>query len=101
MSTQPDPRIAELLQNIFSTSWTAMTALGLGKAATQGEISERFVDLSEVTELSIHVGYDAVSNACNDADELSKLLGVEIKSPIALELKPVFAKGQEEEEAQS
>ena len=89
------PRVAELLQSIFATSWTAATALGLGKTAKRAEMAEHSVDLDEVIELGLSVGYAAAGSVWSEAEELAKLLQVGIKKPISIEFKPVFAKEQD------
>ena len=86
-----NPRVAELLQSIYAVSRTAATSIGLGKAVDSAKDSQNFVDPAEVLEFSMEAGYDAVNKVCSDAEELAKLLNIELERPVSYQLKPVFA----------
>jgi hypothetical protein len=86
-----NPRVAELLQSIYSVSKTAATSIGLGKAVDSAKDLQNFVDPDEVLEFSLEAGYDAVNKVWSEAEELAKLLDIDLKRPISYELKPVFA----------
>lgn len=91
MNKSISPRVAELLQSIYSVSTTAATTIGLGKAVDSAKDLQSFVDPNEVLEFSLESGYDAVSKVCSDAEELAKLLDIDLKRPVSYKLKPVFA----------
>ena len=86
-----DPRVAELLQSIYAVSRTAATSIGLGKAVDCAKDSQNFVDSDEVLEFSLEAGYEAVNEVWNNAEELAKLLDIELKKPVSYRLNPVFA----------
>jgi hypothetical protein len=86
-----NPRVAELLQSIYSVSRTAATSIGLGKAVDSAKELQNYVDPDEVLEFSLEAGYDAVNTVCSDAEELAKLLDIDLEKPISYKLKPVFA----------
>jgi hypothetical protein len=86
-----NPRVAELLQSIYSVSTTAATSIGLGKAVDSAKELQNYVDPDEVREFSLEAGYDAVNTVCSDAEELAKLLDIDLEKPISYKLKPVFA----------
>ena len=90
-NTSINPRVAELLQAIYSVSRTAATSIGLGKAVDTAKDAQDFVDPAEVLEFSLDAGYDAVNRVCSDAEELAKLLNIELEKPVSYQLKPVFA----------
>jgi hypothetical protein len=52
---------------------------------------QNYVDPDEVLEFSLEAGYDAVNTVCSDAEELAKLLDIDLEKPISYKLKPVFA----------
>ena len=85
-----NPRVAELLQSIYSVSRTAATSIGLGKAVDSAKDLQSFVDPDEVLEFSLEAGYDAVNKVWSDTEELAKLLDIDLKRPISYKLKPVF-----------
>jgi hypothetical protein len=86
-----NPRVAELLQSIYSVSRTAATSIGLGKAVDSAKDLQNFVDPGEALEFSLEAGYDAVNKVCSDAEELARLLNIDLKRPINYKLEPVFA----------
>ena len=86
-----DPRVAELLQSIYTVSRIATTSIGLGKAVDSVKDSQDFVDPGEVLEFSIESGYEAVNKVWSEAEELAKLLDIELEKPTSYRLKPVFA----------
>ncbi|MEN8204500.1 MAG: hypothetical protein ABFS24_00695 [Pseudomonadota bacterium] len=91
VSKSINPRVAELLQSIYSVSRTAATSIGLGKAIDSAKDLQSFVDPDEVLEFSLEAGYDAVNKVWSDAEELAKLLDIDLKRPISYKLKPVYA----------
>lgn len=91
MNTSHNPRVAELLQSIYSVSRTAATSIGLGKAVASAKDLQNFVDPEEVLEFSLDAGYDSANRVWSDVEELARLLGIELKRPASYELKPVFA----------
>ena len=91
MNKSINPRVAELLQSIYSVSRTAATSIGLGKAVDSAKDLQNFVDPDEALEFSLEAGYDAVNKVWSDAEELAKLLDIDLKRPISYKLKPVFA----------
>lgn len=91
MNKSNNPRVAELLQSIYSVSRTAATSIGLGKAVESAKDLQSFVDTSEVLEFSLESGYDAVNKVWSDAEELAKLLDIDLNRPISYKLVPVFA----------
>ena len=90
MNKSINPRVAELLQSIYSVSRTAATSIGLGKAVNSAKDLQSFVDPDEVLEFSLEAGYDAVNKVWSDTEELAKLLDIDLKRPISYKLKPVF-----------
>ena len=86
-----DPRVAELLQTIYTVSKTASTSINLGKAVESAKDLQNFVDPGEALEFSLEAGYEAVNKVCNDAEEIAKLLNIELEKPSSYKLKPVFA----------
>ena len=90
MNKSINPRVAELLQSIYSVSRTAATSIGLGKAVDSAKDLQSFVDPDEVLEFSLEAGYDAVNKVWSDTEELAKLLDIDLKRPISYKLKPVF-----------
>jgi hypothetical protein len=86
-----NPRVSELLQSIYSASRTAATSIGLGKAVDSAKDLQSFVDPGEVLEFSLEAGYDAVNKVWSDAEELAKLLDIDLKRPVSYKLEPVFA----------
>ena len=86
-----DPRVAELLQSIYTVSQTAATSIGLGKAVDSARDLQDFVDPGEVLEFSLEAGYEAVNKVWSEAEELAKLLNIELEKPTSYRLKPVFA----------
>ena len=91
MSNSIDPRVVELLQSIYSVSRTAATSIGLGKAVNSAKDLQSFVNPDEVLEFSLEAGYDAVNRVWSDAEELAKLLNIDLKRPVSYKLAPVFA----------
>ena len=91
MNKSINPRVAELLQSIYSVSRTAATSISLGKAVDCARELQSFVDPDEVLEFSLEAGYDAVNKVWSDAEELAKLLNIDLNKPISYKLKPVFA----------
>ena len=91
MNTSHNPRVAELLQSIYSVSRTAATSIGLGKAVDSAKDMQNFVDPGEVLEFSLEAGYEAVNKVWKDTEELAKLLDIDLKRPVSYKLKPVFA----------
>ena len=85
-----NPRVAELLQSIYTASRTAATSISLGKAVDSAKDIQSFVDPEEVLEFSLEAGYEAVNKVWSDAEELAKLLDIDLKRPISYKLKPVF-----------
>ena len=90
MNKSINPRVAELLQSIYSVSRTAATSISLGKAVNSAKDLQSFVDPDEVLEFSLEAGYDAVNKVWSDTEELAKLLDIDLKRPISYKLKPVF-----------
>lgn len=86
-----NPRVAELLQSIYSASTTAATSIGLGKAVDSAKDLQNFVNPDEVLEFSLEAGYEAVNKVWSDAEELAKLLNIELKRPNSYKLIPVFS----------
>jgi hypothetical protein len=86
-----DPRVAELLQSIYTVSRTAATSISLGKAVDSAKDIQTFVDPGEVLEFSLEAGYEAVNKVWSDVEELSKLLDVDLEVPVNYKLQPVFA----------
>jgi hypothetical protein len=86
-----NPRVAELLQSIYSVSRTAATSIGLGKAVDSAKDLQSFVDPDEVLEFGLEAGYEAVNKVWSDAEELAKLLDIDLKKPINYKLIPVFS----------
>jgi hypothetical protein len=91
MNKSINPRVTELLQEIYSVSRTAATSIGLGKAVDSAKDLQSFIDPDEVLEFSLEAGYDAVNKVWSDAEELAKLLDIDLKRPVSYKLKPVFA----------
>jgi hypothetical protein len=91
MNKSINPRVAELLQSIYSVSRTAATSISMGKAIDSAKDLQSFVDPDEVLEFSLEAGYDAVNKVWSDTEELAKLLDIDLKRPISYKLKPVFA----------
>ena len=85
------PRVAELLQSIYTVSRTAATSISLGKAVDSAKDLQSFIDPDEVLEFSLEAGYDAVNKVWSDTEELAKLLDIDLKRPISYKLEPVFA----------
>ena len=85
-----NPRVAELLQSIYAVSRTAATSMGLGKAVDSAGDQQSFVDPDEVLKFSLEEGYEAISRVCSDAEELARLLAIELKKPVRYTLNPVF-----------
>ena len=85
-----NPRVVELLQSIYSASRTAATSIGLGKAVDSAKDMQSFVKPAEVLEFSLEAGYDAVNKVWSDAEELAKLLDIDLKRPTGYKLIPVF-----------
>lgn len=86
------PRAAELLQSIYAVSRTAATSIGLGKAVDSARDLQSFVDPDEVLEFSLEAGYEAVNKVWREAEELAKLLDIDLKKPVSYRLEAVFAK---------
>ena len=86
-----DPRVAELLQSIYTVSRTAATSISLGKAVDSAKDMQNFVDPGEVLEFSLEAGYEAVNKVWSDVEELSKLLNIDLEIPVSYKLQPVFA----------
>lgn len=84
------PRVADLLQSIYTVSRTAATTIGLGKAVDTAKDLQDFVDSGEVLEFSLETGYEAVNKICNETEELAKLLDIELEKPSSYRLKAVF-----------
>jgi len=84
------PRAAELLQSIYAVSRTAATSISLGKAVDSARDLQNFVDPDEVLEFSLEAGYEAVNKVWKEAEELAKLLEIELKKPVSYKLEPVF-----------
>jgi hypothetical protein len=91
MNKSINPRVAELLQSIYSVSSSAATSIGLGKAVDSAKDLQSFVNPGEVLEFSLDAGYDAVNKVCSEAEELAKLLDIDLKRPVSYKLVPVFA----------
>lgn len=91
MNEPSNLQIAEVLQSIFAASWTAFTASGIGRTVQLGKASERYIEPGEVVQLGLSAGYDACSHINKNSEKLAELLGVELKRPTDLELRPVFA----------
>lgn len=86
-----NPRVVELLQSIYAVSKTAATSIGLGKAVDSARDLQDYVDPNEVLEFGLEAGYEAVNKVLNDAEELARLLDIELKRPSSYRLSPVFA----------
>jgi len=86
-----NPRVAELLQSIYSASRTAATSIGLSKAVESAKGLQSYIDPEEALEFGLEAGYDAVNKVWSDAEELAKLLNIELKRPISYKLEPVFS----------
>jgi hypothetical protein len=86
-----NPRIAELLQSIYSVSRTAATSISLGKAVDSAKDLQSFIDPGDVLEFSLDAGHEAVNKVWSDTEELARLLDVDLEKPISYRLKPVFA----------
>jgi hypothetical protein len=84
------PRIAELLQSIYTVSGTAATSIALGKAVDSARDLQNFVDPDDVLDFSLEAGYEAVNEVCSHVEELAKLLNIDIKKPSTYKLKPIF-----------
>lgn len=89
-TTSVDPRVAELLQSIYTASRTAATSMGLGKAVDSAKDLQDFVDPGEVLEFSIEAGYEAVNKVWSEAEELARLLNIDLKKPTNYKLQAVF-----------
>ena len=89
-SKSTNPRVVELLQSIYSVSKTAATSIGLGKAVDSAGDLQNYVDPSEVLEFGLEAGYDAVNKVCTEAEELARLLDIELRRPASYKLSPVF-----------
>ena len=87
-----NPRVAELLQSIYAVSRTAATSIGLGKAVDSAKDLQSFVNPEEVLEFSLEAGYDAANKVWSEAEELARLLDIELKTPDSYKLVPVFNK---------
>jgi len=85
-----NPRVAELLQSIYSASRTAATSIGLGKAVDSAKDLQSYVNPAEVLEFSLEAGYDAVNKVWSETEELARLLDIELKIPASYKLVPVF-----------
>jgi len=85
------PRAAELLQSIYAVSRTAATSIGLGKAVDSARDLQSFVDPDEVLEFSLEAGYEAVNKVWREAEELAKLLDIDLNKPVSYKLEAVFA----------
>jgi len=85
-----DPRVAELLQAIYTVSRTAATSMNLGKAVDTAKDLQNFVDPADALEFSLDAGYEAVNKVCSEVEELAKLLKIDLKKPTSYRLKPVF-----------
>jgi|SRR5210317_1994598 hypothetical protein len=86
-----NPRVAELLQSIYSVSRTAATSIGLGKAVDSAKDVQNYVAPDEVLEFSLEAGYEAVNKVWSEAEELAGLLEIELKRPVSYKLEPVFS----------
>lgn len=86
-----EPRVAELLQSIYTVSRTAATSINLGKAVDSAKDLQNFVDPDEALEFSLEAGYEAVNKVCSEAEEIARLLNIDLKVPASYRLKPVFA----------
>ena len=86
-----NPRVAELLQSIYSASRTAATSMGLGKAVDSAKDLQNFVNPDEVQQFSLQAGYEAANKVYCDAEELAKLLNIDLKKPSSYKLVPVFS----------
>jgi hypothetical protein len=91
MNMSVNPRVAELLQSIYSVSRTAATSIGLGKAVDSAKDLQNFVNPNEVMEFSLEAGYEAVNKVWSDTEELAKLLNIDLKRPNSYKLVPVFS----------
>lgn len=91
MDKSINPRVVELLQSIYSVSRTAATSIGLGKAVESAKDLQSYIDPEEALEISLEAGYDAVNKVWSDAEELAKLLDIQLKRPISYKLEPVFS----------
>ena len=86
-----NPRVAELLQSIYAVSKTAATSIGLGKAVDSAGDLQDYVDPNEVLEIGLEAGYEAVNKVLKDAEELARLLDIELRRPTSYRLSPVFS----------
>ena len=86
-----DARVAELLQSIYTASRTAATSMGLGKAVDSAIDLQDFVDPAEVKKFSLEAGYEAVNKVWNEAEELARLLNIDLKKPDNYKLQAVFS----------
>ena len=86
-----NPRVVELLQSIYSASRTAATSMGLGKAVDSAKDLQNFVNSDEVQQFSLQAGYEAANKVWSDAEELAKLLNIDLKRPSSYKLVPVFS----------
>jgi len=86
-----NPRVAELLQSIYSVSRTAATSIGLGKAVDSAGDLQNYVAADEVMEFSLEAGYEAVNKVWSEAEELARLLDIELERPVSYKLQPVFS----------
>lgn len=85
-----NPRVAELLQSIYAVSRTAATSMGLGKAIDSAGDRQGFVNPDEVVKFSLEEGYEAINRVCSDAEELARLLAIDLRKPDRYTLNPVF-----------
>ena len=91
MTISVNPRVAELLQSIYSVSRTAATSISLGKAVDSAKDLQSFVNPDEVLDFSLEAGYEAVNKVWSDAEALAKLLNIDLKRPDGYKLVPVFS----------
>ncbi len=91
MNNSINPRVAELLQSIYSVTCTAATSIGLGKAVDSAQDLQNFVDPDEVLKFSLEAGYEAVNKVLSDAEELARMLDIDLEKPSSYKLQPVFS----------
>jgi hypothetical protein len=90
-SKSVNPRVVELLQSIYSISKTAATSISLSKAVDSAGDLQNYVDPNELREFGLEAGYDAVNKLCTEAEELARLLDIDLRSPTRYKLSPVFS----------
>ena len=84
------PRVAELLQAIYTVSRTAATSMNLGRPVDTAKDLQIFRRSCRCFGISLDAGYQAVNKVCSEVEELAKLLKIDLKKPTSYRLKPVF-----------